>query len=181
MATGEPIGDPLILDYLSVNLLENGQSLGLDGGPLNFGEQLQLRSVALIDKDGNPVADSSTSPSVPQSTAWQAGDSIQLDITWQTLKMSAMPLTGFVHMTGPSGELVAQDDHPVIHDFIPHTMWSPWQRLPDRFMLQLPDDAALGDYTLFIGLYHPETGQRLTFDVDGQQQDALRWMSIPVR
>ncbi|MEZ4517211.1 MAG: hypothetical protein R3C44_10360 [Chloroflexota bacterium] len=57
----------------------------------------------------------------------------------------------------------------------PTSRWLAGEVVIDTYGIVLPEDASLGDYPLEVGLYVPETGERLPVVVDSTTQgDALR-------
>jgi hypothetical protein len=96
------------------------------------------------------------------------GDSLQLDLAWNIRQARPDDLTVFVHLYGPDGQLVGQDDGYPLRGLSPFWLWDAGQVLLDRRTLSLPADSPAGNYTVAVGLYDPETGQRLpTQDSDG--------------
>jgi len=64
----------------------------------------------------------------------------------------------------------------------PTSTWQPGNRIRDEYELTVPSSAALGVYSIQIGAYLAETGDRLqVLDVSGQaQSDHLLLSSIRV-
>jgi hypothetical protein len=76
----------------------------------------------------------------------------------------------FVHLQSADGAIAAQSDG-VPADWTRRTTgWLPGEYVLDARTLHLPPDLAPGEYSLFAGLYRPDTGERLTTAVfpDGQ-------------
>ena len=69
--------------------------------------------------------------------------------------------TVFVHLVDDSGEICNQHDAPPGGGFYPTSFWTPGETVLDRHDLTLPPGAPAGPYRLRVGLYQPETGQRL--------------------
>jgi len=84
-----------------------------------------------------------------------------LTLYWQALTPPDRDYTVFVHLLGPDGEIVAQDDAPPGDPFFPTTTWLPGDVVRDGHTLSLPEDAPPGTYTLLVGLYHQPGGERL--------------------
>ena len=59
----------------------------------------------------------------------------------------------FVHLLDPNGERVTQSDHQPGGVHYPTTIWRRGERLRDDHVLQLPEDAPNGAYSLVAGLY----------------------------
>jgi hypothetical protein len=75
--------------------------------------------------------------------------------------------TGFVHLLGPNGALVAQDDQPPRNGFLPTTIWQPDLIISDRYTIVVPLDAETGTYSLVAGMYDLASGERLPVSQDG--------------
>ncbi len=102
------------------------------------------------------------SPQLP--TAAHPGQSLDLLTLWQIEHPPAGPLQLFLHLTNPAGELVAQDDRWGVH---PESLTA-GDTVAQLHTVALPPDLPAGTYTLWLGTYNPETGQRFTAIVDGQ-------------
>jgi hypothetical protein len=104
----------------------------------------------------------------------QAGppDQISLDLIWQPLQSVHYPFKVFNHVLDAQGQLAAQQDdwtHPLM------TCWAPGAYYLDRHTIPLDPNVAAGQYTLNVGLYSPETGERVPVDTG---DDHLRLQSI---
>jgi hypothetical protein len=86
----------------------------------------------------------------------QRGESFALKLTWEALQRPSDDYTLFAHLIGPDGQRYAQAD-------VPYTTsgWQPGRFVTTELPLDLPKDAPGGTYHLFIGLYDPDSGQRL--------------------
>ena len=97
------------------------------------------------------------------------GDTVVLDTCWALVQPVAPPLKIFVHITSPDGKIVAQWDGLDVNvgtlevgdEFI--------QRHP----LKLPVDLPPGPYRISLGVYHPDTSQRLTANVGDRSIDSI--------
>jgi hypothetical protein len=85
------------------------------------------------------------------------GESVRLLTYWHVNRVEASPLVIFVHLLGPDGKPVAQEDR---LDVAPETL-----HVDDEFMqmhrVTLPGDAQLGSYRIIFGLYSPVTQVRV--------------------
>ncbi|MCP4360353.1 MAG: glycosyl transferase, partial [Chloroflexi bacterium] len=97
----------------------------------------------------------------------QANASLNLTLIWQTEAVFPANYSVFLHLLGEDGEIVAQQDSIPLQGIRPTTSWRPGEVLSDEQTLPLSPDLPPGDYTLWLGLYDPATGQRLPVFVDG--------------
>jgi hypothetical protein len=67
----------------------------------------------------------------------------------------------FVHLVNENGDIVAQADGQPADWTRPTTGWAPGEYIIDRHTLTVPGGLALDDHALRVGLYDPDTGQRL--------------------
>ncbi|MEO1289290.1 MAG: hypothetical protein AAFV93_16125 [Chloroflexota bacterium] len=86
-------------------------------------------------------------------------------IYWEALETTTVPLTVFVQLIGDINPatgtpLWAQDDHPPQQGRINTDSWETGQVYRDVYRLSLTDVVA-GDYSLLLGFYDPNTGERL--------------------
>jgi hypothetical protein len=101
---------------------------------------------------------------------WTGGVTQQVRLTWQRTALSTGAECGrytmFVHLAGPQG-LAAQRDQEPLGGFYPTDAWLLHAPVTDSYALALPPEVPPGDYQLLVGLYDPETGQRLPLRRDG--------------
>jgi len=90
------------------------------------------------------------------------GSTFEVTLAWLVSESIARDLTAFVHLVGPDGTIVAQDDHEPDGGTFPTHLWSEGEIVTDRFKLAVPDVLYNGDYQLVTGWYDTETGARLT-------------------
>jgi hypothetical protein len=77
----------------------------------------------------------------------------------------------FVHVVDPStGEIVSQVDRIPLDGLRPTAGWRPGEVLRDEIPLPLPADLAAGEYVINIGMYDPDSSERLPLAVDGERQ-----------
>ena len=83
--------------------------------------------------------------------------------------------TVFVHLLDPAGNLVTQFDSPPAAGAYPTSLWDPGEIVADERTLK---DLAPGRYILQIGLYRPDTGERLA--VAGSPDGVVKLAEIEV-
>jgi hypothetical protein len=112
------------------------------------------------------------------------GDSVVLTLYWQVEQPIESDYTVFVHLQGPDGGLVAQQDNPPVRGTRPTSRWVPGALIEDPYEIQVPADAAFGRYALNAGMYDPATVQRLeAVDADGRRlsEDRVVLTDVTVR
>ena len=102
---------------------------------------------------------------------------------WQPLRQTDVPLKAFVHLIGPvnpdtSTPLWSQHDHEPQNGRISTATWQPDARYRDVFHLPGVASVPAGDYTLAIGLYDPNTGERL-LTADGTDSYTIQTITLP--
>jgi hypothetical protein len=108
-----------------------------------LGEEVQLTDVNLVD-------------------AIPAGQALPVEFTWHALIQPQTDYNLFLQLINIDGTLSAQHDSPPNGGYTPTSTWLPNHPITARHALPLPANLPSGDYRLITGLYHPNTGQRLT-------------------
>ncbi len=94
----------------------------------------------------------------------QPGDSpreFRLAIFWQGLALMDRDYTFFAHVVDAEGKIVTQSDHQPQAGRYPTSIWDAGEPVRDDFKLELPADAPIGRYSVKIGWYDLQTGERL--------------------
>ena len=101
------------------------------------------------------------------------GERLSVGLVWRSETEVATGYTVFVHLVDASGTIVAQQDRPPQADGAPYPtdLWLPGEVVVDEYTLAIPLDAPAGEYSLRVGLYLPESGQRLS--VPGTADNAV--------
>jgi hypothetical protein len=87
-----------------------------------------------------------------------------LTLFWKSLISGDANYTVFVHILDSSGQVIAQTDAPPRGGTYPTSLWAPGEIIADDYAF----DLASGTYTIEVGLYRPESGERLdVFDPAG--------------
>jgi hypothetical protein len=88
--------------------------------------------------------------------------------------------TVFAHLLDKDGQLVAQQDSEPVGGSRPTTSWSLGEVIVDHLGILIPPDLNGGEYQLVVGMYRPDTGERLPVqDVgDGMSGDSIAGDSI---
>jgi hypothetical protein len=89
------------------------------------------------------------------------GDVTSMQLIWTALQQLSDDTTIFVHVTAPSGHLVAQNDGDAVNGLAPGFTWKPGKPVIDQRAVLIQDISAPGPYTVRVGLYHRGNGKRL--------------------
>ena len=89
------------------------------------------------------------------------GATIQLNVLWQALRPLEKDYTVFVHVVDEEGETWGQHDAELQEGQRPTSEWGLGEIVWDRYELQIDVQGPRQGYHLEMGLYEPETGQRL--------------------
>ena len=89
------------------------------------------------------------------------GHELAVTLDWLALRNSQANDKAFVHLVGPGGQVVAQDDGDPVGGFTPTSRWEPGELIEDCHYVALPADLQAGNYRLKAGLYEfdPLSGQ----------------------
>jgi hypothetical protein len=136
---GMPEGGPVMRQYAVPRLPHS-----LD---VNFAGQIKL-----LGHTTPKIADTGETQSLTLTLYWQAVDNPE-------------NLTRFVQFVGPdggpSGLVYGQNDSAPDYGNYPTHLWQPGEVVVETVMFPVQAERPPGNYTLHIGLYHPDTGQRL--------------------
>ncbi len=103
------------------------------------------------------------------------GDALLLTLYWQADAPVDEDYTVFVHLQALDGTLVAQQDNPPVRGTRPTSEWESGELIEDPYEIQIPADAAFGEYALSTGMYNPVTVERLeALGADGGQLPEAR-------
>ncbi|MBN1956269.1 MAG: glycosyltransferase family 39 protein [Anaerolineae bacterium] len=116
-----------------------------------------------------------------RSTQAAPGDRIPLVLYWQAIEPAEEDLSIFLHLLGPAGELIWQDDGAAAHGARSPWSWAAGETIVDPHTIPLPPDLPAGDYLLVTGLYDWRTGERLPVTGTAAGQDWLTIAAFSVR
>jgi 4-amino-4-deoxy-L-arabinose transferase-like glycosyltransferase len=89
------------------------------------------------------------------------GGELIVNVHWQASAAMPEAYTGFLHLIGPDGRLIAQDDHELGRGFYRTIVWQTGEVVREKYTLTLPKDTPAGDYVLHVGAYSFPSLQRL--------------------
>ncbi len=105
--------------------------------------------------------DSSAELTKSGSIALGASDMLTLTLYWEALQVPQGDYKVFAHLLDETDALVAQGDAPPRSGGYPTRAWQPGDLVPDVHRVTLPDDRPPGPYHWLVGMYHPDTLERL--------------------
>lgn len=143
--TLDPVGDTYTVDFIRVGATSPPATAA--STPV-LGERIRL-----------------IEPGIQPKTL-QPGSTFSVHLTWQSIKPIEKDYTVFVHLIGPDGALVTQQDTQPLGGFFPTSFWRTGQPVTDSYTLSVPADAPAGTYEVRAGMYDSTTGKRLTVPDD---------------
>jgi hypothetical protein len=110
----------------------------------SFGDQLRLRATWVK----------------PDTSA---GDLTYVVLRWQPLRAIDQDYKVFVHVVGADGSVAFQRDKIALNPLVPMTQWNVFGSdvIQDSYALLSPPNLAAGTYRVRVGVYNPQTGERL--------------------
>lgn len=128
----------------------------------------QARNVAL--GDGLALAQGGFAP-----VRSGRGDLLHVYLIWNVSAPPSADYKLFVHLADAAGRPLAQWDALPGLNTARTSTWQPGAPFQDHALLPLPDDLPAGEYQVLVGLYDPESGERL-----GGRAVQLGELSLPV-
>lgn len=96
------------------------------------------------------------------------GNQLLLTLYWQSTARLDRDYTVFVHVLDTTGKIVAQADRQPQNGNYPTSMWDPGEQVKDDYEFTLP---RAGEYRVKVGMYRPDTGDRLPVSGAGSESD----------
>ncbi len=145
-ATGEVSGDdssPVTFEG-QIKLIPR-QWPAVEGIHTNFrlGDHISLRGYALTKETLVP------------------GDELHLTLYWRAAGPPGKDYTVFVHLLDASGQRISGWDNPPLNGDYPTSLWDEGEVIADEYLIPVPHEAPPGEYTIAVGMYTAETGERL--------------------
>lgn len=105
---------------------------------------------------------------------WHPGeDRGYLSLYWQTHQPFSENYKIFVQLRDQSGQTVTSADHEAYDGLVPTQLWRVNTIFKDTNLLAWSSDITPGEYSLYVGLYHPVTGERLPIVNDTSGENAV--------
>lgn len=99
---------------------------------------------------------------------------LQLRLYWQTISETNTDYTVFIHVRDSDNQIVAQHDSVPVSGSYPTSLWISGEVIADTYSFDLPS----GHYSLAVGMYLPETGERLKLP-NNQDELLIQDLVIP--
>jgi len=91
----------------------------------------------------------------------RSGDILQVELIWHTTAPLSERYKVFLHLVDGEGQIIAQRDAEPVGFGRPTDSWQVGERIVDRHGIVVRPGTPPGRYQLLVGMYLPETGQRL--------------------
>lgn len=113
----------------------------------------------------------------------QAGVPLTVTLYWEARTGSNRDYTVFIHLVDAGGRVWAQSDAQPARGQAPTRSWIDGQVIVDPHHLTVPELAPAGMYTLWVGMYVPETGYRPPLTQEGVRlpDDRIRLQPLTLR
>jgi 4-amino-4-deoxy-L-arabinose transferase-like glycosyltransferase len=96
------------------------------------------------------------------------GDRLYLVLLWQASAKIPESYTVFTHLYDEQERIWGQEDSPPVSGSYPTSLWSPGEKILDRYQILVDPKAPPGEYRLAVGMYDPNTGDRLRVNAGGE-------------
>jgi hypothetical protein len=102
-------------------------------------------------------------------------------LIWQSPTQPDTDYAIFVQLRDAANKILATADHQPYQGLIPTSTWPAGAVIQEVTWLLLPPDLPPADYNIYIGLYHPDTLERLPLLQDASGENALILGPLVVR
>jgi len=106
------------------------------------------------------------------ATELKAGDTLSLTLYWKALAEMDTSYTVFIHLLDGEDKIWGQRDSLPGNGSLPTTGWLTGEVIADAYNVPIHPEAPPGPYSIEIGMYQAETGQRLS--VFGEEERVSR-------
>ncbi|MEZ4767599.1 MAG: glycosyltransferase family 39 protein [Caldilineales bacterium] len=89
------------------------------------------------------------------------GQQVTIEMRWRTLQQPAADYTVFAHLVDENGQQIGGNDLSLTDGYYPSSMWVPGEVITHTHRLDLPVSLPAGVYAIEVGVYEPQSGQRL--------------------
>jgi mannosyltransferase len=117
-----------------------------------------------------------------RNEAAKAGDVIPFELTWQANAPIDKRYKVFIHIGQPDAPPIAQNDSEPAAGFNPTNTWKAGENALDKRGVWITSGKTVGTFGVYVGMYDPDTGQRLPISHNGQPAgDRLKIGEITIR
>ena len=102
----------------------------------------------------------------PHQTTARRGDTLSVTLRWSALQAITDDLSIFVHLIGPDGALIAQNDGNAVNGLAPGFTWQPGREVIDQRAILVRRELPTGTYRLIAGMYRRADGARLKTETE---------------
>lgn len=155
--SGRAMGDRVIVDYVKIGETYETQARPANTLRADLGDGITMLGYDLAAGKVGP------------------GDSVSLTLYWQAREEIQHDYAVFVHLVGPDGGIVSQDDGHPDEGFYPTSHWDKDEVVRDEHVLTVPSEAGVGEYELRVGMYTVEDMRRLPVEGYAADQD---WVDV---
>ncbi len=101
----------------------------------------------------------------------QTGDVVTASVRWYVSGPApSADFTTLLHFGEPDRSPLATGDRPPLNGDYPTRVWETGEVIDDSYTLTIPEGLESGRYPVWIGMYDPNTGQRLPLTIDDEPQ-----------
>ena len=145
---------------------DSGESVGKSVSPANITVEAQERNYELPE-DVTPVSavlndDIELVGYKLDSDTVEYRGAIGLTLYWRSLDFADSNYTVFVHAAGPDQVIRGQWDSQPVRGDAPTSGWIPGEIIKDAYQIPMEKKAPAWKYDIFVGMYDPLTGERLS-------------------
>jgi len=152
--------DQVVLGYAAVPWDGSVPSESATPVDIVFGDQIGLRAMQ-VSGDGGP------------------GGELVVILYWEALRQPEEDYTVFVHLIDSHDIAIASHDGRPMMGRYSTLAWRPGHTVPDEHPILVPAESSPGPYRLRIGLYLPETGERLPVLDSQGPEPPLEYVILP--
>jgi hypothetical protein len=127
---------------------------------VRLGTNIQLLGFTLHAVDSRATIAARATGTRPVQLTTRANTSVQLTVRWHVESAVHEEYQVFVHLVDAKGDLIRQQDSPPVGGHYGTSLWAPGESIVDSYALPL-GNLPPGQYQLLIGMYSPDTLERL--------------------
>jgi hypothetical protein len=99
---------------------------------------------------------------------------LKLTLFWESQRPVDERYDVFIHIINSSGEIVAQSDNEPVLGLAPTNRWLPGDIIRDDHLITWSQDLPIGTYSVWLGMYLRDTGERLPAIADIVNGNAIK-------